>query len=197
MQPPLRERLIKRGEKRALCDFPARLCPPPASQRGVCVCRGGLGGGLPPHSPVPPCTPRRAPRTAAARAPPAALGSISTPDVGTQLRGSEPRAPPIPRRQRFPRKHRATRRGSAAPSGAAAELRLRALCGAAPHRLFPQTSRRQKGSARPCAGRPRRRPIAAISGAAHQRVNGSLFPLILIPAWVGGSRCSDLLERKR
>lgn len=33
--------------------------------------------------------------------------------------------------------------------------------------------------------------------SARQRVNSSLFPLILIPAWVGGSRCSDLLERKR
>lgn len=32
---------------------------------------------------------------------------------------------------------------------------------------------------------------------ALQRVNSSLFPLILIPAWVGGSRCSDLRERKR
>lgn len=57
MQPPLRERLIKRGEKRALCDFPARLCPPPASQRGVCVCVGGGWGAVCPH--ILPFTPAR------------------------------------------------------------------------------------------------------------------------------------------
>lgn len=198
MQPPLRERLIKRGEKRALCDFPARLCPPPASQRGVCVCVGGGWGAVCPHIlPFPPARPDVRPAPLPPEPPQRPSVPFLPPTLGRSSAGRSPVPPPIPRRQRFPRKHRATRRGSAAPSGAAAELRLRALCGAAPHRLFPQTSRRQKGSARPCAGRPRRRPIAAISGAAHQRVNGSLFPLILIPAWVGGSRCSDLLERKR
>lgn len=126
--------------------------------------------------------PRRAPRTAAARTPTAALGAVSTPCEGAQLRGSEPRAPPAPAGSAF--------RGSTARCGG--DPRLRAA-------LRPSSDcGRFAGPPRTASSRKLHAGLrSALRGAAQQRVNGSLFPLILIPAWVGGSRCSDLLERKR
>lgn len=129
MQPPLRERLIKRGEKRALCDFPARLCPPPASQRGVCVCVGGGWGAVCPHIlPFPPARPDVRPAPLPPEPPQRPSVPFLPPTLGRSSAGRSPVPPPSPAGSAF--------RGSTAQRGGdprlRAALRPSSDCGRSP-----------------------------------------------------------------